>query len=398
VLSTFPTGSEPIRLVVIDDHQLVLQSVVRLLDEQPDMTVMASAATVSDGIDAVRDAQPDIVVLDYQLPDGDGASATRVIGAAWPQIKVIMLTGSSGDLVAYEAARAGCAGYVEKTKAPAELVEVIRRVHAGGDQLPSGLLDRLPRIDDLVVHYQPVVDLQTELVVGYEALVRWQHPTRGLVPPLEFIPLAETSTVIFDIGARVRRDACRQAAAWASRRPGAPARFMGVNLSGRELLSPDLPGQIAQLLDETGLDPRTFVIEVTESFFIGDADESTRRLYELKDLGVSIALDDFGTGYSSLAYLQRFPIDIIKLDKRFTDELPNGERGMRLVTAVGHLASELGAVAQAEGIETAEQADCLRTHGWQLGQGYHYSRPVAAAAIDATFELGEQPAEGPDAT
>ena len=391
--SISPADPDPIRLAVIDDHQLVLHSVIRLLDEQPDMTVVASASTVKDGLDAVRDSQPDVVVLDYQLPDGDGASAARVIAAAWPQIRVIMLTGSGGELVAYEAARAGCAGYVEKTRAPAELVEVIRRVHAGGDQLPSGLLDRLPRIDDLVVHYQPVVDLQTELVVGYEALVRWQHPTRGLVPPLEFIPLAELSSLIFDIGARVRRDACRQAALWAAKRGAVPPRFMGVNLSGRELLSPDLADQIAQVLDETGLDPKALVVEVTESFFIGDAEENTRRLAELKDLGVSIALDDFGTGYSSLAYLHRFPIDVIKLDKSFTDQLPKGERGLRLVAAVGHLASELGAVAQAEGIETAEQADCLRTHGWQLGQGYYYSRPVTAAAIDETFER-QPPMEG----
>jgi EAL domain-containing protein (putative c-di-GMP-specific phosphodiesterase class I) len=382
-----PDRSMIIRLVMIDDHELVLQSVVRYLNDQPDMTVVASAATVEEGIQAVRDHVPDLVILDYQLPDGDGASAARVIRSAWPLIRVVMLTGSGDDLAAFEAERAGCAGFIDKSKPPSELIATIRRVNAGLHDLPEGQLDRLPRPDDLVVYYQPIVDLPTASVVGYEALVRWQHPTRGLVQPGEFIGLAERSSLIVDIGERVRRDACRTAAGFAARSaPGQPTRFMSINLSGRELLLPDLPDRMSRVLDEAGLAAGDVVVEVTESFFIGDADENVRQLVQLKDLGVRIALDDFGTGYSSLNYLRRFPIDIIKLDKGFVDELPDGERGRRLVDAVGHLAGDLGAVAEAEGIETAEQAACLISLGWQFGQGYYYGRPADAATTEQRYE------------
>jgi EAL domain-containing protein (putative c-di-GMP-specific phosphodiesterase class I) len=379
-----------IRLVVIDDHEMLLRSVVRMLNDEPDMAVVGSATTVEEGIQAVRDHVPDVALVDYRLPDGDGAAATRVIRSAWPQIRVIMLTGSGDDLAAFEAERAGCVGYIEKTKAPAELIATIRRVHAGELDLPDGQLDRLPQPDDLVVYYQPIVDLHTTEVAGYEALVRWQHPTRGLVQPIDFIGLAERTTVIADIDERVRRDACRDAATWAARTTAVPARFMSVNLSGRELLLPDLPDRVSRVLDGSGLAPRSLVVEVTESFFIGDAEANTRQLNQLKDLGVRIALDDFGTGYSSLAYLRRFPIDIIKLDKAFVDELPDGERGRRLVDSVLHLASALGAVAEAEGIETEDQAACLVALGWEFGQGYYFGRPADAATTEARYEVLEQ--------
>ncbi len=379
-------ASEQIRLVVIDDHEIFLQGVVRLLNEEPDMTVAASATTVEAGIAAVRAYLPDIVVVDYILPDGDGASAARVIASAWPQIRVIMLTGAGDDVAAIEAERAGCAGYVEKTKAAAEVVATIRRVNAGVHVMPEGQLDRLPRLDDLVVYYQPIVDLQSSQVAGYEALVRWQHPTRGLVQPGEFIPVAERTSLIVDIDERVRYLACTFAAETAARRPNAPGRFMSVNVSGRELLLPGMFDRVSRVLDETGLLPRNLVVEVTESFFIGHDDEAARPLIELHDLGVRIALDDFGTGYSSLGYLRRFPIDIIKLDKGFIDELPDGERGRRLVDAVGRLASEMDAVTEAEGIETAEQAACLVSLGWRYCQGYYYGRPADAATTYARYE------------
>ncbi|MEQ1787311.1 MAG: EAL domain-containing protein [Acidimicrobiales bacterium] len=382
-------GPAGVRLVVIDDHEMVLESIVRLLDEQAGMTVVASAGTVEAGLAAVRAHQPDIVVLDYYLPDGDGATAARAIRSAWPEVRVVMLTGSGLDTAAFEAVQAGCVGFVEKTKATGELVATIQHVQAGLVDLPSSVVDRVPQIDDLVVHYQPIVDLRTEGVVGYEALVRWQHPHRGLVPPVEFIAFAENSSLIVDIDERVRRDACAQAAAWNATRPDGTRRFMSVNVSGRELALHDLPRRVRRVLDESGLAPEDLVIEVTESVFISDAEDNIRRLQDLSGLGVRIALDDFGTGYSSLSYLNRFPIDIIKLDKTFTDDLPDGDRGRRLVDSVGRLAHDLGAITEAEGIETVEQAECLAALGWDLGQGYHYGRPVDAAAATAAFETGE---------
>ena len=376
-----------IRLVVIDDHELVLQGVVRLLSDEPDMTVVASASSVGDGVEAVREHVPDIVVVDYLLPDGDGASATRVIRAAWPSVQVIMLTGSGDELASFEAERAGCVGFVEKTKAAAELVATIRGVVTGAIDPLDQRSDRLPQVEELALHYQPIVDLQAGTVVGYEALVRWNHPARGLVYPLDFIGLAERSSLIHDLGEFVRREACSTLARWtATRVVGGRDRFVSVNLSGRELLAPNLPALVADALSDAGLDPARLVIEVTESFFIGDLEENTRRLHELKDLGVRIALDDFGTGFSSLDYLRRFPIDIIKLDKRFVDELPDGERGRRLVDSVGHLAEALDAVALAEGIESESQATSLIDLGWQLGQGYYFGHPADQDTTEEQYE------------
>jgi EAL domain-containing protein (putative c-di-GMP-specific phosphodiesterase class I) len=157
---------------------------------------------------------------------------------------------------------------------------------------------------------------------------------------------------------------------------------MSVNLSGRELQLPDLTHRVQSTLAQTNLDPTALMIEVTETYLVQDDPEAARRLAQLSQLGVRIALDDFGTGYSSLAYLRRFPIDIIKLDKSFTDELPHVERALTLLDAVGRFATDLGATAETEGIETSEQAECLASLGWQLGQGYYFGRPWDSSETD----------------
>jgi EAL domain-containing protein (putative c-di-GMP-specific phosphodiesterase class I) len=211
-----------------------------------------------------------------------------------------------------------------------------------------------------------------------------------MVPPNDFIPLAERTSRIVEIDEEVRRQACRQAVAWHEAFPRPEPLFMSVNLSGRELSAPDLPTRIARLLEEAELDPTALMIEVTETFFVRTDEENVRQLGRLKDQGIRIALDDFGTAYSSLGYLQRFPVDVIKLDKSFTDDIPGGARGLRLIEAVGKLARDMGAIVEAEGIETQEQADALLELGWDLGQGYLYSRPVAAAAITDLLQAQAQ--------
>lgn len=378
----------PISVVVIDDHEMLLDAVVRNLDRHDDITVMDKATTIADGLAAVARRQPTVVVIDYQLPDGTGASAAERILEQSPATRVIMLTGSSDDAAIFEAARYGCSGYVEKSSPPEELVRVVRSVSAGAVELPARLLERLPPLDELIVHYQPIVELATARIVGFEALARWAHPTRGLVYPADFIGLAEQTMLITDIDEHIRRQACRQAADWNQRFPSTPTRFMSVNVSGRELHLPDLAQRIQQDLTQANLNPYDLMIEVTETFLVSDDADVTRPLMELKELGARIALDDFGTAFSSLAYLRRFPIDVIKLDKSFTDDLPHGERGLRLLDAVGHLATEMGAVAEAEGIETEDQSACLQSLGWRLGQGYYFSPPVGRAAIETA--LGAQ--------
>ncbi len=372
-----------IRVVVVDDHQMLLESLVRRLDGDGGVAVVGSASTVAEGIAAVEAHSPDIVVMDYELPDGDGAAASRQITERWPSVRVILLTGSKNDAAVFEASWGGCSGYLEKTRPPAELLAMVRSVHAGAIELPAEQLGRLPLLDDLVVHYQPIVNLATSEIVGFEALVRWAHTTRGILPPAEFIPLAEKTRLIIDIDEHVRDEACGQAAEWNRLFSTTPARFMSVNLSGRDLRQKDLTTRILQTLADHDLDPTALMIEVTETFLVEDAEESARSLTELSESGVRIALDDFGTAYSSLDYLRRFPIDVIKLDKSFTDDLPGGERGLDLAKAVGRLAADMGAVAEAEGIETEEQASCLQSLGWEFGQGYYFSRPLDAHSIEA---------------
>ena len=374
-------GADQITIVVIDDHEMLLESLRRLLDSEADMVVVASGLTIADGLAAVEAHHPHIVVLDYHLPDGDGATAAQRIVAAHPTTQVVMLTGSGTDTAVFEAARSGCVGFVDKVRAPSELVRVVRSVHAGNIEMPAELLEQLPTIDELRVHYQPIVELVDGTIVGFEALVRWQHPTRGLVSPIDFIPLAERTSLIVDIGEEVRRRACAQAAAWHRQFPREVPLFMSVNLSGRELQVPDLPARIGRVLDETGLEPASLMLEITETFFVGTDEENVAMLGRLKDLGLRIALDDFGTAYSSLGYLQHFPIDVIKLDKSFTDEVPGGARGLRLIDAVGKLAREMDAIVEAEGIESQDQADALIGLGWELGQGFLYSRAIAADAM-----------------
>jgi EAL domain-containing protein (putative c-di-GMP-specific phosphodiesterase class I) len=362
---------------------MLLGALVRTLDAQADITVVAGSATVSAALEDIERYEPDVVVIDYELPDGDGATAALQITQQWPGVRVVMLTGSGDERAVFDAARGGCSGFLEKTTAPEELVRVVRSVHNGATELPTSQLSRLPRLDDLVVHYQPIVDLASTDIVGFEALVRWAHPTRGLVPPLEFIHLAERTSLIIDIDEYVRRQACLQAAEWNRRFVSTPRRFLSVNISGRELKLDDFAARIEQTLDHTEFDPCDLMIEVTETHLVDDPAECADRLTELSRLGVRIALDDFGTGYSSLDYLRRFPIDVIKLDKSFTDELPDGSRGLKLVDSVGRLAADMEAIAEAEGIETAAQAACLRSMGWRFGQGYHFSPPVDADGIEA---------------
>jgi EAL domain-containing protein (putative c-di-GMP-specific phosphodiesterase class I) len=367
----------------VDDHEMVLESIVRLLGHQDGLEIVGTATTGLDGVRLARDLSPDVVVIDYTLPDVDGVTAAREIMKIRPATRVILLTGSGREGTVFDAAEAGLAGYLEKTRAFGELARMVRAVHAGGNELPADPLTRLPTVDQLVVHYQPLVELATGEVAGFEALVRWDHPVRGLVPPLEFIALAEQTNLIFAIDEEVRRRACAQLKEWNHVHPRSPPRFVNVNLSGREFESPDLLPRVRDLLDASGLPPELLVLEVTETFLVHNSDDNAVRLAALKDLGVRIALDDFGTAYSSLDYLRRFPVDIVKMDKSFTDELPHGVRVLPLLRAVSALVAEIGAVSEAEGIETAEQAECLRAMGWDMGQGYHFSRPLDPADIPA---------------
>jgi diguanylate cyclase (GGDEF)-like protein/PAS domain S-box-containing protein len=234
--------------------------------------------------------------------------------------------------------------------------------------------------DELLLHYQPIMDLATGRVSSAEALVRWQHPERGLVPPAEFVPLAEATDLVLPLGRWVLQTACRAAAAW-PRAAGADGVPVSVNVSGRQLQRPGFVEDVAEALRASGLPARRLVLEVTESVLLADLDTALKRLEALRALGVRVALDDFGTGYSSLAYLQRLPVDVLKIDRTFTADVTAGGKRAALARAVVTLADTLGLRTVAEGVETDEQDAELRTLGCDYGQGYLYARPLRGAAF-----------------
>ncbi|HEX6023090.1 MAG TPA: GGDEF domain-containing phosphodiesterase, partial [Solirubrobacter sp.] len=239
--------------------------------------------------------------------------------------------------------------------------------HNHGRLALLGELGRAIRRDELVMAYQPKIGLESGEIRGVEALVRWQHPDRGLLGPGEFVPLAEETGLIVPLGRWVLRESCRQAAQWA----GAP--YLSVNVASAQLEQPSFLTEVETALADGGLCADRLVLEVTESSLVDDLE--AERLQALRRLGVRLAIDDFGTGYSSLSYLRKFPMDVLKIDRSFTRDATEDSALLQAIVAMGE---SLGLVLVPEGIEEPEQADALRALGCRLGQGYLFGRPVPA--------------------
>jgi diguanylate cyclase (GGDEF)-like protein/PAS domain S-box-containing protein len=242
-------------------------------------------------------------------------------------------------------------------------------------------LDQAVADNAFVLHYQPIVDLPTGNLVGLEALVRWQHPTLGLIGPNEFIELAEESGLIVPIGNWVLEQATAMAVAW-RRRPGAVLDYVSVNVSARQFRSPGFVDHVLGVLNRAELEPGALLLEITESLLLRDDEQVWADLTELRRIGVKIAIDDFGTGYSSLSYLRQFPVDTLKIDKSFIDDMIGSEQQRAVVDAIVRLAETLQLTVVAEGIEDAVQRDLLAGMGCPLGQGFLFSRPLPAADVD----------------
>jgi EAL domain-containing protein (putative c-di-GMP-specific phosphodiesterase class I) len=231
--------------------------------------------------------------------------------------------------------------------------------------------------------YQPIVSPRSGEIVGFEALVRWHHPERGVVAPIDFIPVAEQSGLIVPLGNAVLERACAEATRWNAERGEREPLRMAVNFSPRQLSHPRAVETVVETLERTGLTPDLLCVEITESALVDDAASTLSTLNSLKELGVRLALDDFGTGYSSLTYVRRFPIDTLKIDRSFIDGIVGSTEDEAIVTAVLSMGRALGVHVVAEGVETEEQAARLRTLGCKLAQGYLFSRPVAPEAVRA---------------
>jgi diguanylate cyclase (GGDEF)-like protein/PAS domain S-box-containing protein len=283
-----------------------------------------------------------------------------------------------GDVAMYRAKAKGkaCFEVSRSDSDPAELRRLDLEIEL------RGALER----DELELHYQPIVSVEDGRIVGLEALLRWNHPTRGAVPPAEFIPLAEESGLILTLGRWVLHEACRQVKAWEESCPGVGPLTISVNLSPRQFRQPDLTDQVGAAVQQFGLRPKQLCMEVTEGVMVDDVESATVTLGKLQALGVSVSIDDFGTGYSSLSYLQRFPIDYVKIDRSFIVGL--ADRNIvdtEIVRSVIRLAAAIGIQAVAEGVETESQLLKLRDLDCPLAQGYHFARPQAPADIERMF-------------
>jgi diguanylate cyclase (GGDEF)-like protein/PAS domain S-box-containing protein len=303
---------------------------------------------------------------DIHVQASIGLAAAGLLGATDDGAEQLM---RNADLAMYKAKSAGGSGYASYD--PQMLSGLVERL-----ELEADLRLALER-GELELHYQPTIDIKTSRVTGFEALVRWQHPTRGLISPLDFIPIAEATGLIVPLGRWVLEEACRQAVAWGAG-AGRPIK-MAVNVSVRQFDRSDLPAVVAEVLAQTGMPASQLCLEMTESVLMTDTEENLAQLVRLKALGLTLAIDDFGTGYSSLAYLRRFPVDTLKIDRSFVERLGEQTDDAALADTIVQLGQSLGMSTVAEGIEEYGQLAVLKSMGCDFAQGFYFSRPVPAA-------------------
>jgi diguanylate cyclase (GGDEF)-like protein len=356
-----------------------LQGVVREGDTAArlsgdEFVVLVEGSALDAGPELVAERLLEVLRRPYEL-DGQNVrqlSLTASIGIALGERASAAELLSDADIALYEAKAAGKNRYMlfqssMQTQARDRLT------------LEMDLADALDQ-QQLFLQYQPTFDLQSEQVIGVEALIRWRHPTRGVIAPIEFIPIAEESGLIVPIGRWVLQEACRQAALWYGdgHRIG-----MAVNVSGRQLDDDELVKDVRHALAENGLDPTTLTLEITETTLMRDAEATAKRLHMLKQLGVRIAIDDFGTGYSSLAYLRQFPVDALKIDRSFISGIAGSKGSSALIHTLVQLGKTLDIETLAEGIEEQSQLKTLQREHCDHGQGFLFSRPLDVDAIEA---------------
>ena len=302
------------------------------------------------------------------IHDVDGGDADEVLRRA--------------DIAMYAAKARGGDGHATYE---ARLYEAtVARMEAKADL--QGALER----GELSVAYQPIVDMESGLITGAEALMRWDHPDKGSIPPAEFIPLAEENGLIVELGRWILETACRQTKLWQDE-TGRSDLSISVNLSGRQISDPDLVSDVARALSTSGLDPACLTLEITETSLVRDVEATVAAFRALKSLGIRLAIDDFGTGYSSLSYLRQFPIDTLKIDRSFVAALDEGVESSALVRSILDLSETLRLETVAEGIETDEQRRALESLGATHGQGFLFARPMAPTEMAGLLALGEAP-------
>jgi EAL domain-containing protein (putative c-di-GMP-specific phosphodiesterase class I) len=375
--------------VVIDDHEMILQSVVRLLAADLNIDVIGTALTAADGIEVFSQLRPHVVVLDYHLPDMDAPEAIKLMLAIDPDVKIVTISGSDLPGSFTQAMRAGSLAWVRKTRAIQDLRDAIFKI-AAGEPYTSEDSDLQPKLDQLAVHYQPIVSLEDWRIVGFEALVRWQHPERGLLFPDAFIPNLTETGFIEEIDLWVLQQATRQLKTWQSEYLAVPPLFVTVNMSWGSLHNSQSPASIVREIESAGVGASDVIIEVKESILVENPEETIAFLTQLNEVGVRLALDDFGASFSTISYIQQIPFDCIKIGRTFTRELPASTGTLWLIEGIRSVTETMETVCIAEGIENTDQFDTLRDTGLKFGQGFLFAsalRPVACSALLAQPSL-----------
>ena len=349
-----------------------------------EFVLLCEDLTSSDDVDVVATRITHALEEPFAVA-GAELSITASVGVAFagPEWSITPDLLEDADTAMYQAKRHG--GATHHTIDLRTAREIRHRDDLEQD-LRSALLGDGPADRQLSMAYQPIVRTADGELAGVEALLRWTHPVRGAVPALTTVSIAERTGMMVELGAWVLDRSCRDHAAWCAEHPGRRL-SLSVNVSVRQLAQPHYVDAVAATIADTGMDPTLLVLEVTESIFIDDADRAARVLDQLRALGVRVALDDFGTGYSSLAYLRRFPVDVVKIDRQFTAGIGTDPTDTAIVVAITQLAGALGIAVTAEGVETPVQRDALRSVGCQSAQGYLYARPMTAGAL--TTHLAE---------
>jgi diguanylate cyclase (GGDEF)-like protein len=310
----------------------------------------------------------------FALGGGLELALTASVGVAFagPGDEISGRLVANADMAMYQAKRRGGARHQ------------ILNLREAADTYSTNSLDRDLRAaladDSLHLAYQPIVRTSDGVMTGVEALLRWNHPLRGAVAPISMVAVAERSGLIMKLGAWVLERSCRDRSHWLREHPGVPL-DLAVNVSGRQLMSQDFAATVDSVLSRTGMDPWALVLEITENVFIEESSRTMTALDRLKELGIRVALDDFGTGYSSLSYLRHLPIDIVKIDKSFVDDIGGDGTASAIVDAVTNLAHVLGLTVTAEGVETQRQHDQVVAIGCESAQGFFYAKPLPAAAV-----------------
>lgn len=405
-----------VTLLIVDDNDYNLMILSKMLGNQGYHILEARCGL--DAIAIAKSRQPDLILLDILMPDVNGYEVCTTLKneAATQNIPIVFISAVEEPDEKVEAFSVGGVDFINK---PFQLVEVLARVetHLRLSSMQCQLIEQAnllklqnislqrelcnisginPREyerisesfnrNEFKVFYQPIINLQSGLINGFEALMRWQHPQRGLVLPAEFIEIIETTDLIYAVGRWVINTACQQLRIWQSYYPHFENLTMSVNVSTKQLIEFNLVNYIREILNEYNIKPQCLKLEITESTVMGDRDITLQNLYQLKALGLKFCIDDFGTGYSSLRRLTDFPIDILKIDYSF---IHNSE--WLIVKAIATLAFSLGKEVVLEGIETNEQLELLKSLfpnslAMVYGQGYLFARPLDAFAASVFLE------------